>query len=76
LRTTFDWMLQTLQCHFAAHCSPNYITHCYVNDTTTCPTCRVSSWKLTPLALSVSQKLRPKVIWPRYFLTVTIKLSY
>ena len=43
---------------FAAHCSPNYITLRYVNDTTTCPTCRVSSWKLTRKGKSSSPRTR------------------
>jgi len=57
LWATCDWMLQTLQCHFTAQCSPNYITLHYVNDAT-CPTCRVSSWRLTCKAKLSSPQTR------------------
>ena len=51
-------MLQTLQCRFAAHCSPNYTNLPYVNDTTTRPTCRVSSWRLMCKAKKSSSRTR------------------
>ena len=41
---TLTEMLHTLQCQYSAQCSPTYIALCYVNDTTTHPTCWAPLW--------------------------------
>ena len=56
LWATCDWMLQTLQSHLAAQCSPTYLTLPYVHNMTR-PTCRVSLWRLTHKAKLSSHRL-------------------
>ena len=66
-------MLHTLQLHFAAQCSPNYITLFSVNNTMTCPTCWSSLWATCDWMLQTLQCHLAAQCSPNYITLLYVK---